>query len=141
MEGSMAIPVIGVLTSAKGDSFLDPLREGLSDNGFKENTDYKLDHRPGGNYKKLKQNALDIKNANGADLKLVIAGGMVAGQAAAIDVWPSPSMLPLLIVTGREDARFTARGNTGGYVLENAAPPSMNKQRVQILASNYGIAA
>jgi hypothetical protein len=127
--------VIGFLQSAGDDKFVAPFKEGLDDGGL---TNATLDVKLGGNYgSNIKNNAEQIKSANGANLKLVVAGGTFAGLRA-VEVWPTG--LPLLVVSGRKRTEFDNRSNTGGYVLENTTPPSMNSTRVKLLKDVYGIA-
>lgn len=126
--------VIGFLMSGGDDKFVAPFKEGLDDGGL---ANYTLDVRLGGNYgTNIKTNAEAIKSANGANLKLVVAGGTFAGLVA-VQVWPTT--LPLLVVSGRKRPEFDNRSNTGGYVLENTTPPSMNSARVKLLKDVYQI--
>src|SRR4051794_36397198 len=96
--------VIGFLMSGGDDKFVAPFKEGLDDGGL---ANYTLDVRLGGNYgTNIKTNAEAIKSANGANLKLVVAGGTFAGLVA-VQVWPTT--LPLLVVSGRKRPEFDNR--------------------------------
>jgi hypothetical protein len=96
-----------------------------------------------GDYGSLVQRARRLQSDNGADLKVVITAGLVAGQAA-VNVWPPQATpannFPLLIASGRDNSpSFSSRTNTGGFIFEPASGTSLNGQRLSILSSNYQI--
>jgi hypothetical protein len=140
----MANPVVGVLHSAKLNPTVNSgLSAGLSDSGqWVPGTNVTIDERHAdGDYGSLVQKATKLQTDNGANLNVVIAAGMVAGTAA-MTVWPAATNMPILVVTGRDDnAIFSARANTGGYIFESAALPSVNGQRLSILSNTYQISS
>jgi hypothetical protein len=142
----MPNPVVGILHSARFGKVRDDFIDGLEDSGqwhhdgANKNVDLEETHHADGNYQTLATLASQLHGV--ANLQVVIAAGMVAAKAA-VNEWPSggtPSQnFPLLLVTGRNDAAFSNRVNTGGLFFENAALPSVNGQRLSILSTNYNI--